>query len=105
MSRQLQNKINSIQNQVVEIEIFKAQVLEIHTKIENEQQGVFFKLEFIQNYFQEIGKSLESILMKEREVKVARTTFQKAVVLSTKEGVGETQKLSVSEQIKGDIIL
>jgi hypothetical protein len=48
---------------------------------------------------------LESILLKEREVKAARTTFQKAVALSTKEEVGETQKLSVSEQIKGDIIL
>jgi hypothetical protein len=105
MNRQLQNKINSFQNQVVELEIFQAQVLEIHTKIEKEQQEVFFKLEFIQNYFQEASKSLESILLKERGVKVARTTFQKVVALSTKEEVGETQKLSVSEQIKGDIIL
>jgi hypothetical protein len=79
--------------------------LEIHTKIEKEQHGVFFKLEFSQNYFQETSKSLERILLKEREVKVARTTFQKAVALSTKEEVRETQKLSVSEQIKGDIIL
>jgi hypothetical protein len=47
MNRQLQNKINSIQNQVVELEIFQAQVLEIHAKIEKEQQGVFFKLKFI----------------------------------------------------------
>jgi hypothetical protein len=80
-------------------------VLEIHTKIEKEQQGVFFKLEFIQNCFQEASKSLESILLKEREAKAARTTFQKAVALSTKEEVRETQKLSVSEKIKGDIIL
>jgi hypothetical protein len=80
-------------------------LLEIHTKIEKEQQGVFFKLEFSQNYFQETSKFLERILLKEREVKVARTTFQKAVALSTKEEVRETQKLYVSEQIKGDIIL
>ena len=105
MNRQLQNKINSIQNQVVELEIFQAQVLEIHTKIEKEQQGVFFKLEFIQNYFQETSKSLERILLKEREVKASITTFQKAVALSTKEEVTETQNLSVSEKIKGDIIL
>jgi hypothetical protein len=38
-------------------------------------------------------------------VKVARTTFQKEMALSTKEEVKETQKLSISEQIKGDIIL
>ena len=79
--------------------------MEIHAKIEKEQQGVFFKLEFIQNYFQEISKSLDSILLKEREVKVARTTFQKEVALSTKEDFGEAQKFSVSEQVKGDLIL
>jgi hypothetical protein len=44
VNKQLQNKINSIQNQVIELEIFQAQVLEIHTKIEKEQHGVFFKL-------------------------------------------------------------
>jgi chromosome segregation ATPase len=105
MNRQLQNKINSIQNQVVELEIFRAQALEIRTKIEKEQHEVFFKLEFIQNYFQEASKSLESILLEEREVKVARKPFQKAVTLSTKKEVRETQKLYVSEKIKGDIII
>jgi hypothetical protein len=53
---------------------------------------VFFNLKFIQNYFQETSKSLESILLKEREVKEARTTFQKAVALSTKEEVGRDSK-------------
>jgi hypothetical protein len=48
---------------------------------------------------------LEDILQKEREVKVARTTFQKAVALSTKEEVRKIQKLYVSEQVKGDVIL
>jgi hypothetical protein len=38
-------------------------------------------------------------------VKIARTTFQKAVALSTKEEVEKIQKLSVSEQVKGDVIL
>ena len=64
MNKQLQNKINSIQNQVVELEIFQAQVLEIHTKIEKEQHGVLLKLDFIQNYFLGASKSLESILQK-----------------------------------------
>ena len=66
-------------------------------KIEKEQQGVFFNLEFVQNYFQETNKSLEDILQKEREVKAARATFQKAVAFSTKEDFGEAQKLSISE--------
>jgi hypothetical protein len=48
---------------------------------------------------------LENVLQKEREVKEARTTFQKEVALSTKEEVGNIHKLSISEQVKGDVIL
>ena len=48
---------------------------------------------------------MENVLQKEREVKAARTTFQKAVALSTKEQIGKIQKLSISEQVKGDVIL
>ena len=63
------------------------------------------KLEIIHTYFQETRKSFDGILLKEREEKVARTTFQKAMILSGQEEIKKTQKLSVSEQIKGDIIL
>jgi hypothetical protein len=45
------------------------------------------------------------VLQKEREVKAARTTFQKAVAFSSKEEVGKIQKLSIFEQVKGDIII
>jgi hypothetical protein len=38
-------------------------------------------------------------------VKIAKMTFQKAMALSTKEEVEKIQKLSVSEQVKGDVIL
>jgi hypothetical protein len=79
--------------------------LGIYLKIEEEQQKVFLNLEVVQNYFQETNKSLENVFQKEREAKAARTTFQKAVALSTKEEVGRIQKLSISEQVKGDIIL
>jgi hypothetical protein len=78
MNKQLQNKINSIQNQVVELEIFQAQVLEIHTKIEKEQQGVFFKLEFIQNYFQETSKSLEKYSPERERSESSQNNFSKS---------------------------
>jgi hypothetical protein len=81
MNKQLQNKMSSIQNQVVEMEAFQAQALEIHAKIEKEKHGLISKLEMIQTYFQETSRSLENILLKEGETKVARTTFQKAVTL------------------------
>jgi hypothetical protein len=48
---------------------------------------------------------LEDILQKEREVIVAITTFQKAMAFSTKEEVGNIQKISFLEQVKGDVIL
>jgi hypothetical protein len=45
------------------------------------------------------------VFQKEREAKAARTTFQKAVAFSSKEKIGKTQKLSISEQVKGDIMI
>jgi uncharacterized protein with gpF-like domain len=62
-------------------------------------------MEVVQNYFQETNKSLENVFQKEREVKAARTTFQKAVAFSSKEEAGKIRKLSIYEQVKGDIIL
>jgi hypothetical protein len=104
-NKHLQDKIISITNQVVELENFRTQALEIYLRIEEEQQKVFLNLEVVQNYFQETNKSLENVFQKEREAKAARTTFQKAVAFSSKEEVGKIQKLSISEQVKGDIIL
>jgi hypothetical protein len=79
--------------------------LGIHLKIEEEQSKVFLNLEIVQNYFQETNKSLENVFQKEREAKATRTTFQKAVAFSTKEEVRRIKRLSISEQVKGDIIL
>jgi hypothetical protein len=104
-NKHLQDKIISITNQVVELENFRTQALEIYVRIEEEQQKVFLNLEVIQNYFQESNKSLENVFQKEREAKAARTTFQKAVAFSSKEEIGKTQKLSISEQVKGDIMI
>jgi hypothetical protein len=48
---------------------------------------------------------MEKVFQKEREVKAARTTFQKAVASSLKEEIGKNQKLSISKQVKGDIMI
>ena len=93
----MQDKIIFITNQVIELENFKTQVLEIYLRIEEEQQKVFLNLEVIHNYFQESNKSLENVFQKEREEKADRTTFQKAVASSLKEEIEKTQKLSTSE--------
>jgi hypothetical protein len=60
-NKHLQDKSISITNQVVELENFRTQALEIYLKIEEEQQKVFLNLEVVQNYFQEINKSLENV--------------------------------------------
>jgi hypothetical protein len=101
----LQDKIISIANQVIEIENFRTQASEIYVRIEEEQQKVFCNLEIIQNYFQESNRSMEKVFQKEREAKAAMTTFQKAVASSLKDEIGKNQKLSTSEQVKGDIMI
>jgi hypothetical protein len=52
-----------------------------------------------------IDQALNNICLREREAISARTTFQEAVVSSTKEGVAMASRLSVLEQTRGDIIL
>jgi chromosome segregation ATPase len=104
-NKQLHDKINFITNQVVELGHFRTQASEIYARIEEEQQKVLWNLEIIQNYFQESNKSMENVFQKEREAKAARTTFQKAVASSLKEEIGKNQKLSISEQVKGDIMI
>jgi hypothetical protein len=103
--RKLQAKLDLTEGQVIDLKVFQIHSLEVHTKIEAEQQKLISKVEIIQNYFQEVSKSLDNIILKEKEAKEARTTFQKAVVCSGNEEISKSPKLSVTEQIRGDIML
>jgi hypothetical protein len=85
--------------------VFQAQELEVHQKLEIVQQDLFSKVGIIQDYFREMIQSLDNILFREKEANVARTTFQKAVISSAREEVPITPRLTVVEQIRGDIIL
>jgi hypothetical protein len=75
LARQLQERLNSIQNQVIDLKVFQDLSLEVHTKIEAEQQRLISKVEIIQNYFQEVSNSFDNIIFKEKEAKAARATF------------------------------
>jgi len=63
------------------------------------------KIEFSHNYFQEVSKSLDNINLKEKEAKEARTIFHKVVVCSGNKEISKSPKLSVTEKIRGDIML
>jgi chromosome segregation ATPase len=104
-NKSLQDKIISITNQVIEIEHFRTQASEIYANIEEEQQKIFCNLEIIQNYFHESNRSMEKVVQKEREAKAARNSFQKIITSLQKEEIGKNQKLSISEQVKGDIMI
>jgi chromosome segregation ATPase len=103
--KQLQAKLNLTEGRVVDSKAFQTLSLEAHTKIEAEQQKLISKIEIIQNYFQEVSKSLDNIILLEKEAKEARNTFQKVVVCSGNKEVSKNLKLSVTEQIRGDIML
>jgi hypothetical protein len=102
---QLQTKLESIEGQVIDLKYFQAQSLEVHTKIEVEQQKLISKIEIIQNYFQEASNSFDNIILKEKEAKAARVTLQKAIICSANEETSKTTKISATEQIRGDIML
>jgi hypothetical protein len=48
---------------------------------------------------------MEQVVQKEREAKAARNSFQKVITSLRKEETGKTQELSISEQLKGDIMI
>jgi len=104
-NKSLQDKIISITNQVIEMEHFKTKSSKIYANIEEEQQKIFCNLEFIQNYFQESKRSMEKVVQKEKEAKAARNSFQKIITSLQKEENGKSQKLSISEQLKGDVMI
>jgi DNA repair exonuclease SbcCD ATPase subunit len=104
-NKSLQDKIISITNQVIEIEHFRTQASEIYANIEEEQHKILCNLEIIQNYFHESNRSMEKVVQKEREAKATRNSFQKVITSLQKEEIGKTQKLPISEQVKGDIMI
>jgi hypothetical protein len=52
-----------------------------------------------------VNQSLDNICFREREAIAARTTFQTTVVSLAKEEMSVVPRLSVLEQVRGDIIL
>jgi hypothetical protein len=90
---------------VIEMEQFKTKASEIYANIEEEQQKIFCNLEIIQNYFQESKWSMEKVVQKEKEAKATRNSFQKIITSLQKEEAGKLQKLSISEQLKGDVMI
>jgi hypothetical protein len=103
--KQLQSKIILTENTAVDMEVFQAQALEVRGKLESAQQSFFTKVEVVQNHFRVIDQSLNNICLKEREALASQATFQEAVVSSAREEVAMVSRLSLSEQIRGDIIL
>jgi hypothetical protein len=101
----LQDKIISITNQVIELDQFKIKAIEIYANIQQEQQRVFSNLKIIQNYFYESKKSLDVVVLKEIEAKAVRDSFQKVLSALQEKEIRQSQKLSISEQLKGDVML
>jgi signal transduction histidine kinase len=103
--KQLQAKINLIENTAVDIEVFQAQTSEVHMKLESAQQNLLTKVEVAQNFYREANHSLNNIHLKEREAIATRVTFQEVVLSVGKDEVARATRLSLSEKTRGDIIL
>jgi hypothetical protein len=89
----------------LDISAFQNQALEINEKLENAQQDIFMKVDAIQNSYQAVDLSLKDIYIKEREVGSARVNFQEAIILVPKNDVSDVDRISLPEQIRGDMAL
>jgi hypothetical protein len=94
-----------MEGQVIDLKYFEVQSLEVHSKIEVEQQKLISKIEIIQSYFQEADNAFDNIILKEKEVKETRVTLQKAIIYLTSEETSKTMKILATEQIRCDIML
>jgi hypothetical protein len=101
----MQGKIISITNQVIETDQFKSKAIKICTDIQQEQQRILSNLKTIQNYFHESKKSLDVAVSKEIEVKIVKDSFQGMISNLQNEDIGQSQRLSIPEQLRGDVML
>jgi hypothetical protein len=71
--KQLQDKVGSTEQMVVDIALFQAQALEVLKKLEIAQKGLLSKVKIVQNHSQVMDEALSNIVLRERDVIVART--------------------------------
>jgi hypothetical protein len=62
--KQLQARINSTKNTVVDMIVFQAKELEVRENLGSAQQSLFTKVEVVQNHFQVVNQSLNNIGLK-----------------------------------------
>jgi hypothetical protein len=103
--KQLQARLDLTEGTSVDISSFQTQALEINEKLEKAQQDLFMKVDAIQKCYQAVDLSLKDIYIKEREARSARVKFQEVVLLVPKDDVSDVPRLSLSEQIRGDMAL
>ena len=65
--RQLQAKVRSIENMIVDIIVFQDQALEFLKELEATQKILLTKVENVQDHFWVIDQALNNICLRERE--------------------------------------
>jgi hypothetical protein len=89
----------------MDILTFQTQAMEINEKLEKAQLDLFMKVDAIYNFYQAVDISLKDIYIKEIKSLSARVKFQEVVLLVPKDDVSYVPRISLSEQIRGDIDL
>jgi bifunctional DNase/RNase len=105
--KQRQAKVISTESMVVDIIVFQAQALEVRKEFEEAKKKLLTNVETFQDHFQVIDHALNKICLREREDIVSWTTFQEAIVSSTKVGVVVSPRPShvVNQVLKGIVIM
>jgi chromosome segregation ATPase len=75
--RQLQAKVSSTENMIVDITMFQAQALEVQKELEVAQQSLLTRVETVQDHFRVIDQALNNICLREREAIAARLPSKK----------------------------
>jgi hypothetical protein len=98
-------RLEFAESQVINIEIFQSQAMEIQNRVSAAQRSLLAKVETIRDNCLLIDQVLENLSVREREVEAARVTFQEAVIATTNKESGISSNFSISEQTRGNILL
>jgi hypothetical protein len=80
---QLQARVEITKNRMVNIKMFKSQVIEIRSRVSAAQRNLLAKVEAICDNYLLVNQVSENLSSREREAGAARVAFQEAVNGST----------------------
>jgi hypothetical protein len=93
------------ENRMINIEMFKSQVIDIQCRVSAAHRNFLAKVEAIRDNCLLVSQVSENLSARERDAGAARVAFQEAVIATNNGVLAGTPRFTISEQTSGNILL